>query len=166
MKRIKIGQHAVPLWLIITLVLSGILVAALADYLWTSVTVDLEVEEPLEILHYPDELSLYPGETKEFNVTVMNYASINYAVVLDFSLGNTTYQDNYVTFSDETYTVIPDEQNLTAWLKVEVQAPPIETSLTIDFHRIAGELVFFDDFDDGIPDGWTVQFGNFDVVNG
>ena len=169
LKRIKIGQHVVPLWLIITLLLSGVFIAALADYLWTSVIVDLEVEEPLEILHYPDELSLYPGETKEFNVTVMNYASVNYAVVLGFSLGNLTYQENYVTFSDETYLVVPDEQNLTAWLHVEAVAPPIETSLTIDFHRIAdgvGELVFFDDFNDGSADGWTVQFGNFAVIDG
>ncbi len=169
LKRIKLGQHVVPLWLIITLLLSGVFVAALADYLWTSVVIDLDVEEPLELLHYPDELSLYPGEIKEFNVTVMNYASVNYAVALDFSLDNLTYQENYVTFSDETYLVVPDEQNLTAWLQVEAVAPPIETSITIDFHRIAdgeGELLFFDNFNDDVADGWTPRRGyTWEVVD-
>jgi len=59
-------------------------------------------------------------------------------VILHFSLDNTTYQDSYVAFSNETYTVITGEQNLTAWLKVEAHAPPINASLTIDFKRIEG----------------------------
>lgn len=168
MKSIKFGEHLVPLWLIITLLVSGIGVAVLTDYVWKTITMPFEVEEPLEVLSYPSELSLYPGITKEFNVTVMNYASRNYTVLLDFCLDNTTYQESYVTFSDETYTIVPDEQNLTAWLKVEEYAPPISSSLTIDFHRIAGKekVLFFDNFDDGVADGWTVQLGNFEVING
>jgi len=167
-KTIKIGKYIIPLWLIVILLLSGIGVGILADYVWKTITLPFEVKEPLEILFYPSNFSLYPGENKEFNVTVMNHASRNYTVLLDFSLDNATYQDNYVTFSNETYTVIPDEQNLTAWLYVEAYAPPINASLTIDFHRIAGteEVLFFDDFNDGVADGWTVQLGNFEVING
>jgi len=166
-KGIKFGKHFVPLWLIFILLVSGIGVAALTDYIWKTITMPFEVKEPLEILSYPSELGLYPGEIKEFNITVMNYASRNYTVLLDFSLSNTTYQESYVTFSDETYTVVPDEQNLTAWLKVEEYAPPLNSSLTIDFHRIASKekVLFFDNFDDGIADGWTVQLGNFAVLN-
>lgn len=168
MRSISIGQHVIPLWLVATLVLSGVFGTVLANYVWHTVVIDLEVEEPLKILHYPKKLSLYAGETKEFNVTIKNSASRNYTVVLNFSLDNTTYQDNYVTFSNETYTVISNKQNLTAWLQVESYAPPIETSLTIDFHRIAEEVevLFFDDFNDGVADGWTVQLGNFEVING
>lgn len=168
MKSIKFGEHLVPLWLIVTLLVSGIGVAVLTDYVWKTITMPFEVKEPLEILSYPSELSLYPGETDEFNVTVMNYASRNYTVLLGFSLDNTTYQESYVTFSNETYTVVPDEQNLTAWLKVKEYAPPVNASLTIDFMRISaeGEVLFFDDFNDGVSDGWTVQLGNFEVIDG
>lgn len=169
MKTISIGQHALPLWLVVTLVLSGVFGTVVANYVWHTVVIDLEVEEPPKILHYPKKLSLYSGETKEFNVTIKNSASRKYTVILDFSLDNTTYQDNYVTFSNETYTVVPNKQNLTAWLQVEEYAPPIDTSLTIDFIRIAeeeGEVLFFDDFNDGVADGWTVQAGVWDVING
>ena len=169
MKGIKFGEQLVPLWLIFTLLVSGIGVAVLTDYVWKTITMPFEVKEPLEILSYPSELSLYPGETKEFNITVTNHASRNYTVLLDFSLDNTTYQESYVTFSDETYTVVPDEQNLTAWLKVEEYAPPANASLTIDFMRISaeGEVLFFDDFDDGIADGWTPQRGyTWEVFDG
>lgn len=166
-RTIQIGKHIIPLWLIGTLLLSGIGVGVLANYIWTTIIIPLEVKEPLEILSYPSKLSLYPGDTEDFNVTLMNHHSQNYTVILDFSLDNATYQDSYVTFSNETYTVITGEQNLTAWLKVESHAPPINASLTIDFHRIAeAELLFFDDFNDGVADGWTVQLGDFEVVNG
>jgi len=71
----------------------------------------------------------------DFNVTVLNHASVNYSVVLDFSLDNTTYQDNYITFSNEIYAVIPGQQNLTAWLKVASNAPVVNVTLTIDCKR-------------------------------
>jgi len=115
------------------MLVSGI--GASAYYAWQTLTLQLEVKEPLEIISYPLELSLYPGEKIDFNVTVRNRASVNYSVVLYFSLDNTTYQDNYVTFSDEIYTVIPGQQNLTAWLTVEAYAQPVNASLTIDFKR-------------------------------
>lgn len=169
MKSIKFGEHLVPLWLIVTLLVSGIGVAVLTDYVWKTITMPFEVKEPLEVLSYPSELSLYPGETEKFNVTVMNYASRNYTVLLGFSLDNTTYQESYVTFSDETYTVVPDEQSLAAWFKVEEYAPPVNASLTIDFMRISaeGEVLFFDDFNDGVADGWAPQRGyTWEVIDG
>jgi len=165
LREIRIGKYAVPLWLIVVLLVSGI--GASAYYTWQTLTIQLEVKEPLEILSYPSELSLYPGETKEFNVTIENRASVNYSVVLDFSLDNITYQDNYITFSNEIYTVIPGQQNLTAWLKVESHAPPLNASLTIDFMRTTkeGEALFFDDFNDGTADGWTEHLGTWNVIN-
>lgn len=132
MRSIKIGKRIVSLWFIAVLAILGIGAAALANYVWNTLIIPLEVREPIEILDYPSELSLFPGMTAEFNITVQNYASVNYYVVLDFHLSNKTYQDNYVKFSDEIYTVIPGQQNLTAWLVVESYAPPINTSLTIN----------------------------------
>jgi len=131
---IQIGEHVIPLWLITTLLISGI-GGISAYYVWKTLTIPFEVKEPLEIMSYPSELSLFPGETKEFNITIHNCASINYSVTLDFQLDNTTYQDNYATFSDEIYTVIPGQQNLTAWVMVELYAPHTNASLTIDFKR-------------------------------
>jgi hypothetical protein len=102
---------------------------------WKTLTVPLEVKEPIEILYYPTDLSLYPGENMTFYVTVVNHASLNYSVLLDFKLSNTTYQTSYVTFSNTIYTVLPIEQNLTAWMTTKPDAPAINTTLTIDFHR-------------------------------
>ena len=48
--------------------------------------VPLEVKEPLEILPYDSELSLYPGETLQFTVAVENHASVNYNASLLFNL--------------------------------------------------------------------------------
>ena len=165
MRKVKVGKYFVPLWLIVVVLISGI--GASTYYVWQTLNIQVEVKEPLEIVSYPSQLSLYPGETREFNVTVRNHASVNYTVFFDFSLDNETYQDNYVTFSNEIYIVKPGQQDLTAWLSVVSNAPPTNASLTVDFKRIGeNATVFFDDFDDGIADVWTVQLGNFQVVNG
>lgn len=133
MRKIKVGSRLVPLWIIVVLLVSG--VGASAYYAWRTLTVSLEVKEPLEILSYPSQLSLFPGETAAFNVTLRNIASVNYSVVLDFSLDNPVFQDSYVIFSNEVYTVVPGEQVLAAWLRVESSAPPVNASLTIDLRR-------------------------------
>jgi len=117
------------------ILVSGIGSGVLGYYIWRTLTIPIKVEEPLEILNYPSELSLYPGEMEEFNITIYNHASVNYSVTLDFSLNNTSYQTNYVTFSNEIYIIIPGQQNLTAWLMVGSGAPPANASLTIDFKR-------------------------------
>jgi len=132
---IKIAGRAVPLGLIAVLLISGIGVGLLA-YVWPSVTIPFEVKEPLEILSYPSGFSLFPGETVEFNVTVKNYASVNYSVVLDYRLDDSYYQTNYVRFSDETFNVGSGVQTLTTWLFVEPNAPPTQALLTIDLLRI------------------------------
>ena len=134
MRSVKIGKYVIPMWFVITLLISGI-GGISAYYVWETVIVNFEVKEPLEILYYPSELSLFPGETEKFNVAITNKASINYSVILEFLLGNSTYQDDYVTFSDEIYTVILGQQNLTAWVMVESDAPPVNASLTAYFRR-------------------------------
>ena len=56
------------------------------------VDVPVEVKEPLEILDYPTGLSLYPGETVNFNFTVENSASVNYFQEFDFLVNDTSYK--------------------------------------------------------------------------
>jgi len=164
---IKIGKYVIPVWLIAVLLISGI-GGVLGYYVWYTLTIQFEVKEALKLLEYPTELSLYPGETEEFNVTIENQASTNYSVILDFQLSNTTYQDNYTTFSSEIYKVIPGQQNLSAWVLIESYAPPVNASLTINFHRteVEGEVLFFDDFGDGVADGWAKHSGTWSVVDG
>lgn len=151
MKNIKIGEHIIPLWFIVVLLISVIGVVVFANYFGNRLIIPFEVSEPIEILYYPSELRLFSGETKEFNITVQNYASVNCSVVLDFHLSNTTYQENYVTFSNEIYTVVPGQQNLTAWLVVEPHAPPVDASLTIDL--LSGRTMEFQTIDKGYHSG-------------
>jgi hypothetical protein len=115
--------------------LAGICIVAFALYMALTFTVPFEVKEPIEILYYPSQLSLYPGGIKYFNVTVRNNALQNYTVFLDFSLGNETYENNYVTFSNATYFVCHGVQNLTAWVIVSNNAPPINTTLKVTLYR-------------------------------
>ena len=105
-------------------------------FAWQSVTIPFEVEEPLEILSYPSEFSLFPGETVEFNITLQNHASTNYSVKFEFQLNDSYYQANYVRFSDEVYNVTSGIQTLPTWFSVEPDAPTTQTSLTISFLRI------------------------------
>lgn len=135
MRAFRIGRYVIPFWLVIVLMISGVGSGVLGYYVWKTLTIPLEVKEPIDIVYYPSQLSMYPGETLDFNVTVENHASINYSVVLNFHLSNTTYQENYVTFSYEIYTVVPSQQNLTAWVNVTSDAPALVTQLIIDFSR-------------------------------
>jgi hypothetical protein len=82
--KIRVGKFLVPLWLVAILI--GLAVAA-AYYIYI-LTIPLEVKEPLELVSYPNKLSLYPGQTVNFDVVIRNHASINYTVYLDFSLDN------------------------------------------------------------------------------
>ena len=170
MKKVRIGRYSLPIW-ILGVILVGICLGAFASYKLLTILIPFEVKEPLEILDYPSKLSLYPGDTFYFNVTVRNYASINYTVFLEFQLDNETYQTNYVTFSSEIYIVPPGEHNLLAWLRVEPHAPPINTLLSVNFIRIGGYsgVYFSDDFEGTLLDSakWVAEpnEGSISVAN-
>jgi hypothetical protein len=100
-----------------------------------AVNIPLEVKEPIEVVSYPSQFSLYPGETVEFNVTVINHASLNYSVILSFRLNDSNYQTRYVTFSSQIYTVISGEQDLGAWLKIVPDAPATNSIVAVDIVR-------------------------------
>jgi hypothetical protein len=133
----RISHGAIPVKLIACLLVVAACGAALAYYGWQTFTIPIEIKEPIELLSYPSQLSLYPGEILDFNVTIRNLASINYSAALVFHLNNVTYQSKYVTFDNENYTVTPGQQNLTTWLKVESDAIPISDSLNIEIMRLA-----------------------------
>jgi hypothetical protein len=134
-KSFKIGKIVIPYWLVAVLLASTVGLAVFGQYL-TVVNVPLQVKAPLEILSYPSAWNLYPGQTTKFNITVMNYAPVNYSVVLNFEASNLTYQSNYMTFSSETYTVVPGQQNLEAWLYIAANAPPTNVTVSIALERL------------------------------
>lgn len=158
MRKIKIGNYFIPLWIIVVLLISGVGVSAF--YVWQTLTVQLQVKEPLEILSYPSQLSLYPGETKEFNVTIENHASVNYSVTLDFHLSNLTYQADYVNFNDTVYTIVPGQQNITAWFSVKSDAPSTSDTLSISFERIESAAFY-----SGLISYWKFG-GNASIFDG
>jgi hypothetical protein len=96
---------------------------------------NLEVKEPLEILTHNSLLSLFPGETLEFNVYVENYASVSYNACLYFSLNDTAYQEKHVTFSNNVYMIEPGTNNLDAWLSVSSTSPAAQLELVVEITR-------------------------------
>ena len=98
-------------------------------------TVPMEVKEPLELLTYNPELSLYPGETLQLSVPVENHASVSYNASLTFSLNDTDYQERFVNFSTTVYAIAPGTNTLDAWLYVSPTAPAAQLQLTIAITR-------------------------------
>ncbi len=94
-------------------------------------SIPIEVKDPIEITDYPSGFSLFPGETQEFNVTLQNIGPMNYSCILEFILNDTAYQNKYIEFSSEIYTVLPGKQTLSAWLTVSPSASPASLLLTI-----------------------------------
>jgi len=98
-------------------------------------TIPLEVKEPLEIVGDTKSLSLYPGETVNFTVTVENHASVSYSASLSFTLNDTQYQQQFAIFSNTVYTVEPGANSLDASLFISSTAPAAELELTISITR-------------------------------
>jgi hypothetical protein len=157
-KQMKFGKHMVPAWLVVVILILVIGVAALAYDFSTSFTMTLNVKEPIVIINHPSQFSLFPGETANFNVTVMNYSSINYSVILDFKLNDTAYQTSYVSFSDQVYNVTPGQHDLQAWMSVATNAPAETVTVSVDLLRLPqnNNLLVNGDFENGAFNGWSV----------
>jgi hypothetical protein len=126
----------VPVWIVAALLVCLVLGSA-AAYIFATVKFSVNVEEPLSVVDSPSLPSLYPNMTEGFNVTVSNAAAVNYLVSMAFSLNDTSYQQSYVTFSNETYTVLPGLNNLTAQISVAPDAPPAQLELTVALSRVS-----------------------------
>ena len=133
LRRYKIGRYFVPLWLVVIILVSTIV--SVSAYIFYTLNMNVEIQEPLDVIYYDHDLSLYPGQTEPFNIEIYNEASANYTVTLEFHLSNATYQSTYATFSNETYIVVPGDQNLPAWIKITADAPAANVTLSIDLSR-------------------------------
>jgi hypothetical protein len=134
LKKFRWGRRTAVIWLLM-LAVSIAAAEPIAGYVSPAESVPLEVKEPIRIVDYPAALSLFPGETKGFSVTIENDASVNYSVTLSYLLNDTEYQATYVTFDNETYKVHPGEQTLDSWLTVSFDAPSGNFLMTINFSR-------------------------------
>ena len=101
-------------------------------YAMQSVSIPLEVKEPLEIIDYPTGFSLYAGETTNFEFTVENHASVTIFQEFDFTLNDTDYQSKYVTFSKHNYSILPGINKLQAWLTISPNAALASFIITIN----------------------------------
>jgi len=133
---LKKTVKGVPVWFI-TMSLIAIASATVASYMFARWTIPVTVLEPLEVVDYPETLSLNAGETLLFNITVLNKATVDYAVWFEFELSDIEYQIDYVIFSQDTYSVVPGENVLTASITVAPWAPPAELELEISAFRAA-----------------------------
>ncbi len=130
--RLFARMRSFRVFLLLAVLISAFSVGILASFSMQPLTIPLEVKDPINILDYPSDFSLFPGETKEFSITVENLASVNYSISLDFRLNDTTYQAKYITFSNENYTIVPGKQNLEAWLTIAPTAPPASVMITVN----------------------------------
>jgi hypothetical protein len=135
--RITVGKHTISSGLIAA-ILGAFCIGALAAYVLT-LDIPLTIQEPIEILDHPQTLSLYPGQTVNFNIVVQNHAPLDYVLHLDFSLNDPTYQQSYVTTSNDVYVVHQGVQTLPSWLKVSASAPSLTSPLTVSFLREAAQ---------------------------
>ncbi len=122
---------------IILFILIGALLGtvAAATYMWTTKTIDIQIEEPLTVTNFPTSLRTRPGENLTIDITIENTATVTYAVTLTFTLNDTAYQTSYVTFSNYTYTINPGTNNITAWMLTSAGSPRTNIQITTQFSR-------------------------------
>jgi len=131
---IRLGVYDVSVIVIVTLgVLLGTVAAA--TYMWATKTVNVSVEEPLTITNFPSTIHTHPGQNQTLGITIENAASISYTVTLIFTLNDTAYQTQYVTFSSNAYAINQGTNQITAWMATDKQASPANLQLTTQFYR-------------------------------
>ena len=134
MRYITLGSYQISALLLLILLATPFALGA-TYYLWSVRNVSFSVDEPLAVSNFPLPFQVHPGENITLEITIINSAPIDYSVVLMFSLNDTMYQQSYVTFSNLTYTILPNTNLLQAWMVIEKKAPPTYLELTVNFYR-------------------------------
>ena len=135
MRKFRVGRLLVPLWLMAIIIFAT--VGSVFAYLFFSLNVNVVVQEPLNVSYYDHDLSLYPGQTEQFDIEIFDSASSNYTVTLGFRLNNSTYQSAYATFSNDTYIIVPGDQTLQPWIRIAGDAPAANVTLSVDLSRMS-----------------------------
>jgi ABC-type lipoprotein release transport system permease subunit len=128
--------HGYDVSIILFIIIGALLgTVAAATYMWTTKTVDIQIEEPLTVTSFQTALRTRPGENLTLDITIENTATVTYTVTLTFTLNDTAYQTSYVTFSNQTYTITPGTNNITAWMLTDRSAPRAKIQIAIQFSR-------------------------------
>jgi hypothetical protein len=133
---VTIGRYEYSVILLLVAIIACPLALAATYYIWNSQTIPFTVEEPLSVTQFPTEIHFHPGQNATLDITISNSASINYFVRLDIKLSDTNYQQSYVQASNQTYTILPGDNAISAWIAVSQDAPNSNQQLTVDFLRI------------------------------
>lgn len=136
MRNITIRIHGYDVSIILFILIGALLgTVAAATYMWTTKTIDIQIEEPLTVTIFQTALRTRPGENLTLDITIENTATVTYTVTLTFTLNDTAYQTAYATFSNQTYTITPGTNNITAWMLTDRSAPRAEIQIAIQFSR-------------------------------
>jgi hypothetical protein len=136
MRYVTIGRYQFSALLLVTAAVASPLVFAATYYIWNSKTVPFTVDEPLSVIEFPASVHFHPGQNATLDITISNSANINYFVKLVITLSDTSYQQSYVQVSNQTYTIVPGNNTISAWIAVSQDAPNSQQQLTVDFLRL------------------------------
>jgi uncharacterized membrane protein len=136
MRYITIGRYQFSVILLLIAVVASPVAFAASYYIWSTKTVPFSVEEPLSVTSFPESIHFNPGENATLDITISNTANVNYNVELVITLSDPSYQQEYVEVSNQTYTVVPGENAISAWVAVNRTAPQSQQQLTVDFLRV------------------------------
>jgi uncharacterized membrane protein len=136
MRYITIGRYQFSVILLLIAVIASPVAFATSYYIWSTKTVPFSVEEPLSVTSFPESIHFNPGENATLDITISNTANVNYNVELVITLSDPNYQQTYVQASNQTYTIVPGENTISAWVAVNKTAPQKQQQLTVDFLRL------------------------------
>jgi hypothetical protein len=133
---VTIGRYQFSVVLLLIAVIASPVAFAASYYIWSTKTVPFSVEEPLSVIDFPPSIHFNPGENATLDITISNTANVNYNVELIITLSDPDYQQAYVQTSNQTYTIVPGENTISAWVAVNRTAPQSQQQLTVDFLRL------------------------------
>jgi hypothetical protein len=136
MRYVTIGRYQFSVVLLLIAAIASPLAFAATYYIWSSKTVPFSVDEPLEVTEFPTSIHFHPGENSTIQIAIVNSVNINYTISLIVTLSDLAYQQSYVQVSDYTYTIVPGNNTIIAWIAVSRDAAPSQQQLTINFLRL------------------------------
>jgi uncharacterized membrane protein len=136
MRYVTIGRFQFSAVFLLIVAISSPLAFAATYYIFSSKTVTFSVEEPLSVIEFPTSIHFHPGENSTTNIAIANSATTTYEVRLVITFSDADYQQSNVQVSNHTYTIIPGNNTISAWIAVSKDAPPSEQQITVDFLRL------------------------------
>ena len=133
---VTIGRYEYSVILLLLVAVACPLAFAATYYMFSSKTVPFIVDEPLSVTAFPSEIHFHPGQNATIDITISNSVNTNFLVMLDIKLSDTNYQQLYVQTSNQTYTIAPGDNTISAWITVSQNAPNSQQQLTVDFLRL------------------------------